>query len=85
MQLVVEATGPSGVRAPAAATHLADLQAAARRIDHVAAVRVDSMSADGTVALATVQLDDTIEKVPVRDHRGADRSGRAGPTSPVSV
>jgi RND superfamily putative drug exporter len=64
VQLVVEATGPGGLDDPAAAAALADLQAAAAASSDVADVRIDAVSADGTVALATVQLDDTIEKIP---------------------
>jgi RND superfamily putative drug exporter len=64
VQLVVEATGPGGVAAPAVAGHIAALQERAAAVDHVAAVRTDATSPDGQVALATVQLDETVEKVP---------------------
>ena len=64
VQLVTEAAGPGGLAAPAVADHVAELHHRAATVDHVVAVRTDATSADGRVALATVQLDDTVEKVP---------------------
>jgi RND superfamily putative drug exporter len=66
VQLVAEATGPAGVQDPTVAARLDDLRQQAAGVDHVTDVRVDATSADGRIALATVQLDDTIEKVPHR-------------------
>ena len=64
VQLVVEATGGAGVQAPAVAAHVVGLQATAAEIPHVTDVRIDATSRDAAVALVTVQLDDTVEKVP---------------------
>jgi RND superfamily putative drug exporter len=64
VQLVVEAAGPGGLEAPAVAAQLADVRQAAAAVDHVVDVRTDAVSADGTVALVTVQLDATTEKIP---------------------
>jgi len=69
VQLVIEATGPGGIDDPAVAGAVEDLQQAARGSVDVADVRIDAVSADRTVALATVQLDDTIEKIPAKSIR----------------
>jgi RND superfamily putative drug exporter len=61
---LVFATEGATLDAPAVAARIAELQAEARTVEHVRDVRIDARSADGTVALATVQLDATAEKVP---------------------
>ncbi len=64
VQLVIETTAPGGIDDPAVSAAVQALQASAQRAEDVADVRLDAVSADRTVALATVQLDDTIEKIP---------------------
>ncbi|WP_421120580.1 MMPL family transporter [Aquihabitans daechungensis] len=55
---------PQGVDRPAAVAQLADLEQEVQGLDHVQSLRTVGVSPDGTVALVTVQLDATIEKVP---------------------
>ena len=62
-RLVFEA--PAGVDGTAAAAAIADTVAAAAEVEHVTGVETSAVSPDGTVSLATVQLDATAEKVPV--------------------
>ncbi|MBI5090086.1 MAG: MMPL family transporter [Actinobacteria bacterium] len=64
VQLVFAVDGAT-LDSPAVAARIAELQAEARTIEHVTYVRIDAQSPDGTVALATVQLDATAEKVPL--------------------
>ena len=66
VQLVFATNGPDTLDAPSVATRVADLQDQARRVEHVSDVRIDAFSPDRNVALATVQLDATAEKVPAR-------------------
>ena len=63
VQLVFEA--PGGVAAPDAAAQIEAVQAEVAGLAHVTDVRPTAVSPDGTVALVTVQLDATTEKVPV--------------------
>jgi RND superfamily putative drug exporter len=63
VQLVFHAV--DGVQSDAAAATITDVSAAAARVDRVTGVQAPVVSTDGTVALATVQLDATAEKVPM--------------------
>jgi RND superfamily putative drug exporter len=63
VQLVYEA--PDGVADPAVAERIAAVEDEVRGLPHVSGVQTTAVSPDGTVGLATVQLDDSIEKVPV--------------------
>jgi RND superfamily putative drug exporter len=63
VQLVFQA--PAGVDDPAVAARIAAAQAQAAAVDHVTGVQPTAVSTDGTLALASVQLDATSEKVPV--------------------
>jgi RND superfamily putative drug exporter len=62
-QLVFEA--PEGTAAAEVAARISAVEAEVAALPHVTDVRTTAVSADGTVALATVQLDSTMEKVPV--------------------
>jgi RND superfamily putative drug exporter len=53
-----------GVDRPATSARLAALEQELEQLDHVQSLRTTGVSPDGTVALVTVQLDATIEKVP---------------------
>jgi RND superfamily putative drug exporter len=63
VQLVYEA--PAGVADPDVAARIAAVDDEVRGLPHVTGVQTTAVSPDGTVALATVQLDDSVEKVPV--------------------
>ena len=52
---------------PAVAGRIAAVEDAVAALDHVVGVRPTAVSPDGTVSLATVQLDATGEKIPVSD------------------
>ena len=55
---------PEGVDRPETQAKLADLEHEMEGLDHVQSLRTTGVSPDGTVALVTLQLDATIEKVP---------------------
>lgn len=62
VQLVFSA--PGGVKAPGTTDAITAIEREAAAVPHVTDVRTTAVSGDGTVALATVQLDATAEKVP---------------------
>jgi len=83
VQLVFAA--PSGVSAPGAAQTIAAVIAHARTVAHVTGVETTAVSADGTVALATVQLDATTEKVPVASVKQLMELADTADTAEVTV
>ncbi len=56
---------PGGVDTPDVAAHVDGVTADAARLDHVVAALEPAVSPDGTVALVTLQLDATTEKLPI--------------------
>jgi RND superfamily putative drug exporter len=80
VQLVYEA--PAGVSDSAVAVQIADVESEIASLPHVTGVSTTAVSPDGTVALSTVQLDTSIEKVPVSGVRAvmevAERSDAEG-------
>jgi RND superfamily putative drug exporter len=63
VQLVVQAD--AGITTAAASQLIEEVSAEVAAVDHVTGVEPTAVSPDGTVALLTVQLDETAEKIPV--------------------
>ena len=82
-QLVFRAA--DGVDDPATAAAIDEVVAEAARVDHVRGVEPAIPSQDGTTALVTVQLDATVEKVPVETARALIDLAEASDSASLTV